>query len=946
MGMTAPIAANLQAQQVARGATPAAPANDVLRRRVSIDLDRVSVKSAIDALVANANARVIYQEETLDAVRSVMVSLHAVQMPLGDALEHVLQGTQLSASMASANVVGIKGIAGTSAASSQGIVTGVVRGAKTKQPVRGATILVDEAKKGVMTGEDGRFRLTVSSGTHVVHVKMLGYGKVTKNVTVQEGEVTTIEVQLDPSVNTLEQVVVTGTVVPTELKAVPNAITVITAKELQDRGITRIDQLFHGDVPGLFTPRTGAAAVSLSPVSVIGGVSISAPGAASVSARGGTHLTSDFSESIKVYVDGVELANRYYLGLIDPSAIERIEIISGPEASTIYGSNAINGVMQIFTKRGTSSRPQVTAEARSAWTQNNLNSAVAPDHRANLSASGVNGGMSYNVGGSWGYTGSWAPGVREQTLSGNAGERMTAGRLTLDGNLQVTQDGNVFVAANDQRGMIEAALSGNGPQASGAGNVPETRRGMSTHRTVGGTGTYAVTSWWSHTVTLGLDQVTTFSTGPGKRYIDPTDTAANLGRNTNSGFTAAYNTTLQVPLASLARAVVTVGVDESHSANTLFDGGYAIVGGEYKSTSYNGWYYSQSQAHEHGGFLTSQLGIGDALFLTYGLRAVYNPNVGANQNPNLEPSYGVALSHEFGAITAKLRASYGTATRPPAVGAKDPVKENGYDCDNVTCLRLWGTDIRWLANPDLVPESQRGGEGGLELYVGNWGSLQVTHYNQTVDHLIVTPLVDSVDLLPALRAQYGIAPWAYPLRQLQNLNIGSVRNQGWEEVGTLNLWRFTATGTYSWTKSRLIGITPKYRGQFPYYVVGAPFQLLPEHTYALGLAYVHGGGRIQYNIQGEGSWQSPGDFFWARTGNQYSTRLQIYNSRSRRNFPDTFTEVRPGYLLGNLNVSQQLTSRVEALMQIDNLTNSYLSEVDPHTQQKGRTTGLGLRFHW
>jgi outer membrane receptor protein involved in Fe transport len=118
---------------------------------------------------------------------------------------------------------------------------------------------------------------------------------------------------------------------------------------------------------------------------------------------------------------------------------------------------------------------------------------------------------------------------------------------------------------------------------------------------------------------------------------------------------------------------------------------------------------------------------------------------------------------------------------------------------------------------------------------------------------------------------------------------------------------------------------------------------MPEHTYAFGLAYVHGGSRISYNVQGQGSWQSSGYDFWVRTGNQYATRLQNYNSRVT--IPDPFTEIRPGYLLGDLNVSQQLTSHVEALVQINNVTNSYQSELDPTILQSGRTTGLGFRLH-
>jgi len=894
--------------------------------RVTVEATNVPLTEVLQSIARQAGLFVFWDENNVDT--NVRVSVHLRDIPLDEAITKVTAGTRVQGSLVAGRLVLSKSVAGTVMA--QGIIAGKVTESKTKRPLRGVTVTIDAAKRGVITGDDGTFRIpNVAAGEHTVHLRLLGYGKVTKVVTVTYEQVVTMDLVLDASANQLEQVVVTGTVVPTELKAVPNAITIITAKELQDRGITRIDQLFRGDVPGLFTQRLGAAAVAYTD---------RVPGSADVSARGGTFLGGGH-ESIKIYVDGVEMANRAYIGLIDPTSIERIEILTGPQASTIYGSNAISGVMQVFTKRGQSLRPQITAEARSEWTQNNLNAALAPKHTANLSASGVNGEISYNMGGSWGYTGSWTPGVREQTLSGFAGERLTVGRLTVDGNLRVMQDGNLSRAGGDLRPILEGIISGNGPQVIGGGAAPVVSRGTSTDHAYGATGTYAVAPWWSHTVTLGFDHVVTFSNTPGQTYRSPNDTTSYLLHIDYTGFTAAYNTTAQVPLTSLAKAVVTVGMDESHQANGGVSGDYVVVNGAYNAP--HGWGYGHSQSHEHGGFLQSQVGVWDALFFTYGLRAVYNPNIGKNQNPNIEPRYGIALTQAFGELTAKLRASYGTATRPPSFGAKDEQRI----ADSYVLMK-YGTEIFRLANPELVPESQQGGEGGLELYVGNRGSLQITRYNQTVDHLIVEPIVDSVHALPAWVQQDPSCadPSQCNLHQTQNLNIGSVRNQGWEMRGTFNLWQFTATGTYSWNKSRLIGITPKYRGQFPRYVVGAPFALAPEHTYAVGLAYVRGGRRISYNIQGQGAWLSNGSFFWARTGNSYATRLRSYNSRI--NQPDAFMEVRRGYLLGDLNASQQLTSRLEALVQINNLTNNYQSEVSPYTQQSGRTTGLGFRLHW
>jgi hypothetical protein len=53
--------------------------------------------------------------------------------------------------------------------------------------------------------------------------------------------------------------------------------------------------------------------------------------------------------------------------------------------------------------------------------------------------------------------------------------------------------------------------------------------------------------------------------------------------------------------------------------------------------------------------------------------------------------------------------------------------------------------------------------------------------------------------------------------------------------------------------------------------------------------------------------------------------------------------MQPGFALGNLNVSQQFTPRIEALLDLSNVTNSYKSDIGPFEAQSGRTTSLGVR---
>src|SRR5690606_23215906 len=79
-----------------------------------------------------------------------------------------------------------------------------------------------------------------------------------KRVEVNEGEAVTVDFLLEPSASVLDEVVVTGTVIATERKALTTPITVITGEEIEERGITRIEQFLRGEVPGVFVQDMGS----------------------------------------------------------------------------------------------------------------------------------------------------------------------------------------------------------------------------------------------------------------------------------------------------------------------------------------------------------------------------------------------------------------------------------------------------------------------------------------------------------------------------------------------------------------------------------------------------------------------------------------------------------------------------------------------------------------
>jgi vitamin B12 transporter len=136
-------------------------------------------------------------------------------------------------------------------------------------------------------------------------------------------------------------IVVTATKTEVPLNEVTSSVTVITEQEIQEKKAKMVSEVLR-DVPGLDVAQTGGP----------GGVT-------SVFMRGGN---SDFT---LVLIDGVRVnsptAGGFDFADLTVDNIERIEIVRGPQ-STLYGSDAIGGVINIITKRGAGA-PAVTLSA-------------------------------------------------------------------------------------------------------------------------------------------------------------------------------------------------------------------------------------------------------------------------------------------------------------------------------------------------------------------------------------------------------------------------------------------------------------------------------------------------------------------------------------------------------------------------------------------------------
>ncbi|MFP5353990.1 MAG: SusC/RagA family TonB-linked outer membrane protein [Gemmatimonadota bacterium] len=247
-----------------------------------------------------------------------------------------------------------------SARAQGGVVAGTVVDARTLRGVDGAQVSVEGTTLGALTDASGSFRISGVTGTQVtLQVRRIGYRPATQSVRVGQ---TDIRVAITEQVAQLSELVITGTAEPVERRAIGNSVTKVDAAAVQQIApAPNVSSLINGRAPGVVL-MGGSGAIGSGP-------RIRVRGAASLS----------LSDQPLIYIDGIRVPNdvsegprsQFFssgvisrLNDLDPENIESIEVIKGPSAATLYGTEANNGVIQIVTKRGKAGRAVTSLSTR------------------------------------------------------------------------------------------------------------------------------------------------------------------------------------------------------------------------------------------------------------------------------------------------------------------------------------------------------------------------------------------------------------------------------------------------------------------------------------------------------------------------------------------------------------------------------------------------------
>ena len=247
---------------------------------------------------------------------------------MGGALTFRRAGTALTA-------LAVLAICSSLAAAQNAVVTGTVT-STAGQPLGGANVAIPELGVGSIADANGHYTFTVDVGSRSgravnIVARYIGYKPKRLPVTLTAGRVEH-DFVLERDILNLEEVVVTGTSEATSQKKTPFSVAVVDNTQIKEVPSPSPLGVIEGKVPG-------ASVISTS----------GQPGQEpSIRLRAATSLTG--RQDPLIMIDGV--ITRLGLADINSEDIERIEIVKGAAASSLYGSDAANGVIQIFTKRG------------------------------------------------------------------------------------------------------------------------------------------------------------------------------------------------------------------------------------------------------------------------------------------------------------------------------------------------------------------------------------------------------------------------------------------------------------------------------------------------------------------------------------------------------------------------------------------------------------------
>ncbi|MDB4879651.1 MAG: putative outer membrane protein [Gemmatimonadetes bacterium] len=325
----------------------------ILMRRIALSLDGASYREAIAAIVEQSGFPITYSDDDMPAGRRVQ--LRAETITIAAALSAVLVEADVDVIFSSDNHAVLVKRPPPPPPPIVGSITGRVTESATGQPVAFAQVTVSGTQLRRNTDAAGRFTFTgVPAGGHRVEVRRVGFAPGTRAVTVVDGGTVTADVVLTATPTTLAEVLTTVTGEQSRASMGVAISTVRADSVIREAPVFNVADLLNSRVPGAVIMGQNGFAGTVSPIRLRGLNSFTLSNNPIIIVDGARIESTQSADAntVNFLQIGGNANGSSRLGDLDMNEIESIDVVKGPAAATLYGTDAANGVLVIRTKRG------------------------------------------------------------------------------------------------------------------------------------------------------------------------------------------------------------------------------------------------------------------------------------------------------------------------------------------------------------------------------------------------------------------------------------------------------------------------------------------------------------------------------------------------------------------------------------------------------------------
>lgn len=692
--------------------------------------------------------------------------------------------------------------------------------------------------------------------------------------------------EMASSLGVLDRVVVTGSAMGAPEREITMGLDVVSGRQLARENSDNLSTALDAYVPGVW-------AWAQSPSSLF-------------SSYGSIRGASSFGMSYpKVYIDGIEVANPMLVSHFAPDAVDRIEVIRGPQGSALYGTDAISGVINIVSRHEGANGAGENASIRSSAgvTQSAFaHGVLRQEHAVSLVAGSNTQSADLHVTG--GSIGDFIPNGYSRDFTANASARRIGARTTFSGTARYFME-----QAGSARSPLllnqPAPKDSTGLAAAAAAALPQSVD----QYTVGATATYSPDDRWTHSLVAGIDGYslanvqTNFTPIPNVADATLRDAEGSAARGTVRASSVYHLADTDASRATLTFSAEQASLREvSTSTEPTLDS--RKLNASTQRAPVTDWQNSTGVGSQ------ANFAFQNTLFLTAGLRVEYDSRLNDAQQFATLPMVGAATVGDFGPLTLKLHGSYGKGVRPPST--------LGHSA-------FWQTRYGSGTQPSLGAEEQSGVEAGLDVMVRHALAFHVTRFDQVASGLIQQVAVPADSNAQSRRVAYLLE------------NVGEIKNRGWELEASTGIGRLAASGTLSFVDSRVTKLAQGYTGDL---ITGGRMLQVPARTGSFNLAWL--ADRWSASLGGEqaSNWINYDQLALSKafvSGDHAAHDLLGAQLRQ-------YWRVYNGGLRMRVSASHDLRDRFAVDIHGDNLLNYQRNEPDNITIVPGRSIMTGLRI--